>query len=147
LTAACQHRVAFYGSLLRRFPTQTRLGVAEGLEFLGPCRLRGRLLDLGPYPGLVDGGRLVRGELYRLADPAVLKVLDRFEAYDPADPAGSEYLRQCETLAEPRVTAWVYRLRLAPAGAPEVAGGDWAEHLAAAGRTGRFEEFLRGRTS
>lgn len=138
--------IAFYGSLLSPFPTQERLGVDQALERLGPCRLRGRLLDLGAYPGLVEGPGLVRGELYRLADPAALAVLDGFEGYRPEDPGGSEYLRRAEELAEPAVTAWVYRLRQAPAGAAPVAGGDWARHLAGREPQG-FEEFFRRRTT
>jgi gamma-glutamylcyclotransferase (GGCT)/AIG2-like uncharacterized protein YtfP len=46
--------------------------------------VRGALYDLGPYPALVPGDDLIRGELWRL-DPAhtaqTLEVLDEVEGY------------------------------------------------------------------
>ena len=47
--------------------------------FLGEGSVRGRLVDLGSYPGLIAGAGRVRGEIYRLDGPELLPVLDREE--------------------------------------------------------------------
>lgn len=142
-----------YGSLMRGLPARAtafarddatggstapdlldRLGAGAGLRRAGPCRVPGRLFDLGAYPALrpaeseVD---VVRGELHAIVDPAVVERLDRFEGYDPDDPAGSEYLRERVELIEPKgIVAWIYVYNHAPAPARRVASGDWRRHLA-----------------
>jgi gamma-glutamylcyclotransferase (GGCT)/AIG2-like uncharacterized protein YtfP len=130
-----------YGTLLSGLGHQERLGVADGLALVGPCRVRGSLVALGWYPGLVvdDGpgaitAELVAGELFRVVDPAVVAVLDRFEGFDPASPATSEYHRIRLRVIDPDVEAWVYvYVGPRPVGA-RLAHGDWRRHLAEGGR-------------
>jgi gamma-glutamylcyclotransferase (GGCT)/AIG2-like uncharacterized protein YtfP len=55
-------------------------GVAR---YVGPAKTRGRLYDLGPYPGLKPARRTrewVRGDLYAVRDPFVVRALDSYEA-------------------------------------------------------------------
>src|SRR2546427_12801987 len=56
--------------------------LASASTFVGEGRVRGRLVDLGRYPGLIDGVGDVRGEIYQLDDPQLLAVLDREEGYN-----------------------------------------------------------------
>ncbi len=80
--------------------------LARGATYLGEGRIRGRLLQLGRYPGLVAGAGTVRGEVYRMDDPELLPVLDRQEGYN------FERRRSMVTLAEDRrARAWVYWYR------------------------------------
>jgi gamma-glutamylcyclotransferase (GGCT)/AIG2-like uncharacterized protein YtfP len=80
--------------------------LADGATFIGEGRARGRLLDLGRYPGLVEGGGTVRGEVYRLDDPELLRAVDRAEGYN------FERRRASVTLASGlALRAWVYRYR------------------------------------
>lgn len=127
-----------YGTLLSGLGHQERLGVAAGLELVGPCRVPGALFVLGWYPGLVVGDRdeagLVAGELYRVVDPAVVSVLDRFEGYDQASPATSEYLRVRIRVTEPELDAWVYAYVGARRPDGRLPHGDWRRHLADEGR-------------
>ena len=52
----------------------------DGAEFLGDVVVPGyELYDLGHYPGACPGAGSVVGELYELASPAVLDVLDEAE--------------------------------------------------------------------
>ncbi|MFM7103055.1 MAG: gamma-glutamylcyclotransferase, partial [Verrucomicrobiota bacterium] len=123
--------LAVYGSLRRSTGRLAELGVADDLELLGECRLAGRLYDLGEFPGLLPGPGSVVGELYRFSRPRTLAILDDYEAFLPADPAGSLFVREPVQLLEPERLAWVYRYnRPAPAGA-EVVSGDWLQHRAA----------------
>ena len=80
--------------------------IAADATLLGKGRVRGRLLDLRGYPGLVDGEGWVRGELYRLHDRELLRVLDREEGYN------FERRRAGVNLVDGRRSrAWVYRYR------------------------------------
>ena len=88
--------------------------------FLGDARVRGTLLDLRDYPGLVDGEGWVSGELYRLHDRELLPALDRAEGYN------FERRRAGVSLADGRrSSAWVYRYRGAREGAVPIPHGDY----------------------
>lgn len=88
--------------------------------FVGPGSVSGRLLDLGHYPGLVEGAGRVRGEVYRLDDPELLPVLDREEGYN------FERRRAVVTLdGGRRARAWIYRYRGPRARATPIADGDY----------------------
>jgi gamma-glutamylcyclotransferase (GGCT)/AIG2-like uncharacterized protein YtfP len=93
-----------YGTLMRGYG---RHGVlAPGATAVGEGSVRGRLLDLGRYPGLVEGGGRVHGEVYRLDGAELLPVLDREEGYNFVRR------RALVTLADGRrVRAWLYRYR------------------------------------
>ena len=89
---------------MRGYPLHRLL--QRGATFVGDGRMRGRLLSLGRYPGLVHGRGSVRGEVYRLDDPELLPVLDREEGYT------FERRRATVTLANGRrARAWLYRYR------------------------------------
>ena len=94
--------------------------LADTSTFLGDARVRGTLLDLRGYPGLVDGAGWVSGELYRLHDRELLHVLDRAEGYN------FERRRAGVSLADGRRSrAWVYRYRGSRDRAVLIAHGDY----------------------
>jgi gamma-glutamylcyclotransferase (GGCT)/AIG2-like uncharacterized protein YtfP len=104
--------------------------VAHALRALGRCLIAGLLVDLGDYPGLVEGRGEVAGELFEILDPAVLDLIDVYEEHVPADEERSVYLRRAVPLIEPRVDAWVYFYNRSTARSPLIASGDWAAHVA-----------------
>ena len=107
-----------YGTLMRGYALHSRL--ARGATFLGTAEAPGRLLALPGYPGLVAGPGRVRGEVYRIDGPELLRALDRAEGYD------FERRRSMVTLADGRrARAWVYRYRGPRAGAHPIADGDY----------------------
>jgi len=126
-------RLFAYGTLMHGLSRRRLLGPAV-LE--GPGRIRGALYDFSAYPGVVlDDAGWVAGELYRVPDLAArLPRLDREEWYDPADEAGSLYVRRTATVrpagGSPR-EAWVYVYNGPPRCGPRIESGDWRAHVAA----------------
>jgi gamma-glutamylcyclotransferase (GGCT)/AIG2-like uncharacterized protein YtfP len=107
-----------YGTLMRGYPRHRFL--ADAATFVGAARVVGALVDLGRYPGLVEGAGWVRGELYRLDELEVLPTLDREEGYNferratPATVAGGR-----------ERSAWVYWYRGPRERARAIPDGDY----------------------
>jgi gamma-glutamylcyclotransferase (GGCT)/AIG2-like uncharacterized protein YtfP len=107
-----------YGTLMRGYPLHAVLTGRATL--LASGTVRGRLLDLGRYPGLVEGVGRVSGEVYRLDDPELLPVLDREEGYN------FDRRRTTVTLAGGRrARAWLYRYRGPRARGTPISDGDY----------------------
>lgn len=139
--------IVFYGTLMRGFPTLAHLGIEHMVSYQADCLMRGDLLDLGLYPGMIQGQGRARGELYRVDDPDALAILDKFEDYHPEDPDGSEYLRLAVDLLEPRQTAWAYVLnRPLKPGEALINSGCWKTHYRENKRGDSYwRDFLGGR--
>jgi len=94
--------------------------LAVGTTLIGRGTVRGRLLSLGRYPRIVDGGDRVTGELYRIDDEELLPAIDREEGYN--------FLRRraVVTLTDGRrARAWIYRYRGPRERAAVIPAGDW----------------------
>lgn len=111
-----------------------------GSRYLGTGAVLGRLHEMPhsssreyAYPALVaDGSSPVVVELYRIPDAATLAAADELEAFDPTDPASSEYVRrEVEIIDGPVAAASVYVYNGPPADmGDEIPDGDWLAHLA-----------------
>jgi gamma-glutamylcyclotransferase (GGCT)/AIG2-like uncharacterized protein YtfP len=107
-----------YGTLMRGYGLHAVL--AGGATAIGEGTARGRLLDLGRYPGLIEGAGRVHGEIYRLDDPELLPVLDREEGYNFVRRRG------IVTLVDGRrVRVWLYRYRGPRERATPIPDGDY----------------------
>jgi len=127
-----------YGTLMRGYDLHAML--ARGATAAGTGTARGRLLDLGRYPGLIEGAGRVHGEIYQLEDPELLPALDREEGYN------FERRRAVVTLAGGRrVRAWLYRYRGPRQRAIPIPDGDYRRARPPAGR-GRATRPSPGRT-
>ena len=127
-------RIAFYGTLMSTVPALPGAPDRSALaRVLGPCVLRGTLLDLGSYPALAPGEGRVVAELCRVVSAAALAQLDAWEDYAVDDEPGSEYVRRRVALIEPVAEAWTYEFNRTPAGFPAIPDGDWAAHVARRG--------------
>ena len=98
---------------MRRFGHSMHDVLARGADFVGEGVVLGRLYDLGRYPGLVLSESTedkVFGELYRLRDDDVLRVLDDYEGCAPGDPEPHEYARRSVSVigAGAATEAWAY---------------------------------------
>lgn len=123
---------AFYGLLMEGAASvYPPLELESGGAFGAACWLRGTLLDMGNFPGLVPGDGLVRAQRYVIDDLSLAHELDAFEDLDPAAPDEALYHRlPTPLLAQDGTTtgetAWVYWLNPAlPADFPVVGSGTW----------------------
>jgi gamma-glutamylcyclotransferase (GGCT)/AIG2-like uncharacterized protein YtfP len=107
-------------------------------RYLGPARARGRLYDLGAYPGMKGPrgrGDQVVGDVYRIVNPHVLRVLDRYEA--GAARSKPRFVRaRCIVKLDRRGrrAAWVYAYRCSVVNAARIASGDYRLHCQIRGR-------------
>jgi gamma-glutamylcyclotransferase (GGCT)/AIG2-like uncharacterized protein YtfP len=102
-----------YGTLLPGLVPPVIADVVKTLRVVGPATVRGRLYDLGAYPGCVldDGAGALHGVLLEIANPAVLEELDAYECYAAHDAAGSLFRRTvCDAITADGqvVSTWVY---------------------------------------
>ena len=122
--------VFVYGSLMRGLDLHHHM---ESGTFAGEGTVRGTLVSLDRYPGLIDGSGAVRGELYRFDDlPTALDVLDDVEEFNPTDPDGSPFVRVTRPVTTSdgtQLEAWLYLYQGPVKNAPRIDGGDWRSTL------------------
>jgi len=120
----------FYGLLkLGAAGQPADLPLSTAGAFGAPCRFRGRMVDLGGFPGIVEGDELCQGIRWQLTDVSIVGPMDEFEDVTD-DPATSLYLRKriplCDDAGnETGETAWIYWYNQSVDDFPPVANGDW----------------------
>jgi gamma-glutamylcyclotransferase (GGCT)/AIG2-like uncharacterized protein YtfP len=125
-----------YGTLLPEHAPSEISHVLAKLRPLGRATVPGVLYDLGAYPGAVLGrasGKRIAGMVFRLPnDSAILKKLDEYEGFDPANPGESLFVRgrYPVALATGRILqCWIYEYNGKRVVAPVVAGGRYCAKL------------------
>ena len=108
-------------------PADLPLGSAGA--FGAPCRFRGRMVDLGGFPGVVAGDELCHGIRWKLEDVSIIGPMDEFEDVTD-DPETSLYIRTriplCDDSGnETGETAWIYWYNQSVEDFPPVADGNW----------------------
>ncbi len=127
-----------YGTLRPGFGHPMGHLLARHSDDLGPGTVSGQVYDLGRYPGLVtpatDGTSRVKGELFRIHNPAyLLPLLDDYEGCGESAQPPTEFVRaeMTVTLGDgSTVAAWGYPYNWGtPIGTP-IASGDYLAYLA-----------------
>lgn len=118
------HLIFIYGSL-RRGSAQSMSARFPESKFIAEAKVRGRLYDLGAYPGLLlsESNSLVSGEVYEVDDETLNK-LDEFEA-------STNYLRKEVEISvgNENQLGWTYEPNPAFYSLRTViSSGDWSEH-------------------
>jgi gamma-glutamylcyclotransferase (GGCT)/AIG2-like uncharacterized protein YtfP len=122
-----------YGTLMPGLRLEAEM---HGALFVGPAQILGRLIDVGRYPGLLQGDGQVSGEVYEV-DDAHLARLDVVEDMVPGDRVASQYWREEVTvlsgpLQGQRVQTYVYN-RPTDDCTP-IAHGDYRRYIREVGR-------------
>lgn len=118
-----------YGTL--RIGASNDIGrYGSGSRLAGPARVRGRLYDLGDFPGLVLGGSdWVTGELHWVS-PAIEPALDELEEVWPQRHGLYRRTRALVMAGQDSRSALVYEMDSRRAQAwPQIECGDWLIHL------------------
>jgi len=100
-------------------------------RYVGPAKMRGRLYDLGPYPGLRPARRSrewVFGDLYDVRDPFAVRVLDNYEAGRGAGRPRFVRSACVVSFGRGRCSAWVYLYQRNPSQRARIAHGDYRAH-------------------
>jgi gamma-glutamylcyclotransferase (GGCT)/AIG2-like uncharacterized protein YtfP len=121
-----------YGTLRPSVDIPMARWLARMARYVGPGCVRGRLYDLGAYPGLKAPRRSdewVAGDLYSVRKPRVLHALDRYEADGRGRP---RFVRRNAVvrLGRREHEAWVYVYRLGTLRQPRISHGDYLAHVA-----------------
>tara|TARA_B100000767_G_scaffold133868_1_gene127064 strand:- start:662 stop:1090 length:429 start_codon:yes stop_codon:yes gene_type:complete len=108
-------------------PADLPLGTAG--TFGAPCRFRGRMVDLGGFPGVVAGEELCHGIRWEMSDTSIIGPMDDFEDVTD-DLATSLYIRTriplCDDSGnETGEIAWIYLYNKSVEAFPPVADGNW----------------------
>ena len=89
--------------------------VARTLKFVSDATVRGRLYELGDYPGLIlddsPDAPLIPGDIVVVPDDATLAALDAYEGFHSANPDTSLFRRTQVTASLPdgqQLTCWIY---------------------------------------
>lgn len=114
-----------YGTLRPFVDIEMAKWLRSNARYLGSAATPGRLYDLGAYPGMkVARGRRERvvGDVYRITNTRVFRVLDRHEARFVRERCVVNLARGG------RKIAWTYRYRHRVASAGRIASGDYRIH-------------------
>jgi gamma-glutamylcyclotransferase (GGCT)/AIG2-like uncharacterized protein YtfP len=139
---ASSNLIFVYGTLRKDAAHELFHVLARNAAFVGEAVVRGRLFNLGSYPGLVlsDGpAETVKGELYEIVHSkreAVLDLLDHYEGCAPDDRQPHEYRRELvevSTTTGANVQAWVYLLNRPTDGLEPIDSGDYLAWRASGG--------------
>lgn len=120
-----------YGTLRPFVDIPMARWLRDAARYVGPATTRGRLYDLGAYPGITAArarGENVCGDVYRVTDPRVLRMLDRYETRFVRERCTVELARGG------RRAAWLYRYRYSVVRAARIASGDYRVHCQIRGR-------------
>jgi gamma-glutamylcyclotransferase (GGCT)/AIG2-like uncharacterized protein YtfP len=122
-----------YGTLLRRSRHPMARLLAERARYAGAARMRGRLYDLGRYPGMLEpagDADWVHGDLYDLGEGTT--TLAELDAYEQAEsPLPAYFERQIGEAARPdgtRVPVWIYWYRGEVAETQRIVSGRYTQN-------------------
>ena len=126
-----------YGTLLRGSASVESWQRRVQAEFAGRGRIKGKLYDLGEYPGAIaDAEQVVRGEVYELRSPddavKILDELDEYEGYFPLRPKKSLFVRRVTSVVMDdggNTKAWVYFFNGPVDENDLIPGGDYRSNL------------------
>lgn len=127
-----------YGTLRNNYGHKLYDILRDNFELIGKAVIKGKLFDIGRYPGAVIGksdNNKIIGELYQARNseaigPALRK-LDKYEGYDAQD-SSSEYIRKRKFVRlknGKKVLSWVYLYNRPVKNKRLIESGDYIHHI------------------
>src|SRR5258707_7403100 len=98
------HRLFVYGTLRSEVGHSAHKYISSCFSFAGVAVVKGKLYDLGEYPGAVPSNEdvFVTGELYEISDEAVfsraIAQLDEYEGLDEENSKTALFRREVVTV-------------------------------------------------
>ena len=131
-----QEYLFVYGTLRNGVSLPINQQIAKDIEWVGASQIKGRLYDIGEYPGALPAEKsnsLIKGEILRIKKPRkVLKLLDEYEGYNSKNVKTSEYYRKKEIVELEdgnKVQAWVYWYNFPVENKPRIRNRDYLNYL------------------
>ena len=126
-----------YGTLRKGFAHPVKREIKDDVEWIGETFIRGRLFDIGKYPGAlrIDETKrgCIKGEVLKLTHPRkVFRILDQYEGFNANAPEDSEYRRDLELVRMPdgkEIKAWVYWYNVNVQGKRRIRNQDYLDYL------------------
>ena len=126
-----------YGTLRKGFNLPVEKKILRDIERIGLSEIKGKMYDVGKYPAALPVKKneksVIKGEVIKINDPGkVLKVLDRYEGYNPKNLESSEYYRDKQKLVLPngkKIEAWVYWYNFPVEGKKRIRHKDYLDYL------------------
>jgi gamma-glutamylcyclotransferase (GGCT)/AIG2-like uncharacterized protein YtfP len=113
--ASVTHHLFVYGTLSPQHAPPEIAATVRRLRPVGAASVRGRLYDLGEYPGAIlskSSRSVIRGEVFELpSDSQTLSSLDNYEGFEPGKPGSSLFVRRTWSVVMDdgtRLRCWVY---------------------------------------
>lgn len=124
-----------YGTLLHDIQSMIANHLKTHSRLLGAGQVRGRLYDLGRYPGLVHepaSEQLVYGQVYQLEETeSILKTLDKYEGITNDHMVQSEYVRSliAAQMEDRKIYCWCYLYAGDTSSLTLIESGNYLEYL------------------
>ena len=133
-----------YGTLMRPFHSGIIAILRKRSSFVATGRIKGKLYDIGHYPGLVydqAGASFVKGEILKMSYPErLLPILDDYEMIDPQTPDGNEYKRLLLPVqADREYLCWTYVYQFSTTHLTAIDSGDYLTYF---DQNPRHQEFI-----
>ena len=126
-----------YGSLRSGFHNQVYEYISRFFEFTGNSKVKGKLYDMGSYPGAVptNDHSYIIGELYKIKDESefswAIGQLDDYEGVNVETDEIQLYRRELTDVLinNETIVAWIYWYNGDVSGRPVIESGDLMEYL------------------
>lgn len=111
------YQLFVYGSLRSQFKHAAYAYISKYFNLVGEGRVRGKLYDLGSYPGAIPATdeSFIIGELYQIKNSEdfyrAMELLDEYEGVNPSEGEPPIFKREPATIflkEANQTTAWVY---------------------------------------
>ncbi|MBK0379030.1 gamma-glutamylcyclotransferase family protein [Mucilaginibacter segetis] len=121
-----------YGTLLQQHNKFT-LYLNMHCSFYNKGQIKGRLYDIGEYPGLIvdNNAGYVYGNIYKIGNPEILRELDIYEGNGPEEEQPNLYIRQKHLIETDNdtVKAWLYHYNLPIENLKQITSGNYGEYM------------------